>query len=44
MFSTQASLFFPLVLFIDDFGIHRNNYRALKAFYWIPANLPYEER
>ncbi|KAL8798951.1 MAG: hypothetical protein Q9200_007661 [Gallowayella weberi] len=35
---------FPFVLFIDDFGIHRNMYRALKAFYWIPAALPYTER
>jgi hypothetical protein len=35
---------FPIILFIDDFGIHRNMYRALKAFYWIPAALPYGER
>ena len=34
----------PLILFIDDFGIHRNMYRALKAFYWIPANLDYSNR
>ncbi|KAL9030964.1 MAG: hypothetical protein Q9196_000960 [Gyalolechia fulgens] len=34
----------PFALFIDDFGIHRNSYRALKAFYWIPSSLPYEER
>ena len=35
---------FPYLLFIDDFGIHRNMYRALKAFYLIPACLSYEER
>ncbi|KAL8960366.1 MAG: hypothetical protein Q9193_002916 [Seirophora villosa] len=34
----------PFSLFIDDFGIHRNSYRALKAFYWIPSALPYNER
>jgi hypothetical protein len=34
----------PIILFIDDFGVHRNMYRAIKAFYWIPANLPYAER
>lgn len=34
----------PYLLFIDDFGIHRNMYRALKAFYLIPACLSYEER
>ena len=35
---------FPIILFIDDFGVHRNMYRALKAFYCIPAALPYDER
>ena len=35
---------FPIILFIDDFGVHRNMYRALKAFYWIPAAFPYSER
>ena len=35
---------FPYLLFIDDFGVHRNMYRALKAFYLIPANLDYSER
>ena len=34
----------PYLLFIDDFGVHRNMYRALKAFYLIPACLTYEER
>ena len=32
------------LLFIDDFEIHRNMYRALKAFYLIPACLNYQER
>lgn len=35
---------FPYFLFINDFGIHRNMYRALKAFYLIPACLTYEKR
>ena len=35
---------FPYLLFVDDFGIHRNMYRALKAFYLIPACLSYDER
>lgn len=35
---------FPYLLFIDGFGIHRNMYRSLKAFYLIPAALPYKER
>lgn len=34
----------PYFLFIDDFGVHRNMYRALKAFYLIPACLEYSER
>ena len=34
----------PYLLFIDDFGVHRNMYRALKAFYLIPACLEYSER
>lgn len=34
----------PYVLFVDDFGVHRNMYRALKAFYLTPANLPYYDR
>ena len=34
----------PYLLFIDDFGVHSNMYRALKAFYIVPANLSYEER
>ena len=34
----------PILLFIDGFGVHRNNYRSLKAFYATPASLPYTER
>ncbi|KAH8744341.1 hypothetical protein F5882DRAFT_265287, partial [Hyaloscypha sp. PMI_1271] len=32
------------ILFIDDFGIYRNMYQALKGFYITPATLGYEER
>ena len=35
---------FSYLLFIDDFDIHRNMYRALKGFYLISACLSYEER
>ena len=34
----------PILMFIDDFGIFRNMYRALKAFYVTLAGLPYSER
>jgi len=34
----------PMLLFIDGFGIFRNNYRSLKGFYLTPASLPYSER
>ncbi len=34
----------PLSLFIDDFGIHRNAYRPLKAFYQTPLSLPFNKR
>src|SRR5436305_4256221 len=34
----------PIAFFIDNFGLHRNMRRAIKAFYWIPANLPSAER
>lgn len=40
----KSPLSFPYLLFIDDFGVHRNMYRALKAFYLIPACLSYDER
>ena len=43
-FARNRVVSLPFQLFIDDFGVHRNMYRALKAFYWIPANLAYEER
>lgn len=41
---TELVTSLPLILFIDDFPVHRNMYRSLKAFYWIPASLPYHER
>ncbi|PYH93074.1 hypothetical protein BO71DRAFT_286188, partial [Aspergillus ellipticus CBS 707.79] len=34
----------PFLLFIDDFGAHRNMYRAIKGFYMTPAGLSYRER
>lgn len=34
----------PILIFIDDFGIHRNMYRAFKAFYMTLAGLPYSAR
>ncbi|KAF6223757.1 hypothetical protein HO173_013218 [Letharia columbiana] len=40
----KSPISFPYLLFVDDFGIHRNMYRALKAFYLIPACLDYAER
>lgn len=43
-FLSKPHISLPYLLFIDDFGVHRNMYRALKAFYLIPACLPYEER
>ena len=42
--ASKPHLSLPYILFIDDFGIHRNMYRALKAFYLIPASLSYDER
>jgi hypothetical protein len=33
----------PILLFINDFGIHQNMYQPLKAFYITPANLTYQE-
>ena len=42
-FSISHTSFFYL-LFIDDFGVHRNMYRALKAFYLISTCLIYEDR
>ena len=40
--STVCSL--PLILFVDDFDIHRNMYQAFKAFYWISVCLSYNEQ
>jgi len=40
----RDNLLLLLILFIDNFGIYRNNYKVLKAFYWIPANLSYKKR
>ena len=34
----------PILVFVDDFGIFRNMYRALKGFYVTLAGLPYSER
>jgi hypothetical protein len=34
----------PISLFIDGFGIYRNTYRSLKAFYITLASLSYAER
>ena len=44
MFLNSIFLLLPLILFYYDFGIYRNNYRALKIFYWIPANLLYNKK
>lgn len=38
------TLSLPFLLFVDDFGVHRNMYRAVKAFYAIPAGLAYSDR
>ena len=43
-FFSQTHLFLLYLLFIDEFEIHRNMYRSLKAFYLIFANLSYEKR
>ena len=44
MFCTRSHVFFSYILFIDDFDVHRNMYRALKAFYMISVCLSYEKR
>ena len=33
----------PILVFVDDFGIFHNMYRALKGFYVTLAGLPYSE-
>lgn len=40
----MPSLSLPFVLFIDDFEVYHNIYRALKAFYLIPICLDYIKR
>jgi hypothetical protein len=40
----QLTRSIPMLLFIDGFGVHRNMYCSLKAFYMIPAGLSYSER
>ena len=37
-------LSFFYFLFIDDFDVHRNNYRFLKAFYLTLTTLSYQKR
>ena len=43
-FFSQTHLSLLYLLFIDEFEVHRNMYRSLKAFYLIFANLSYEKR
>ena len=40
----NSHTFLSYMLFIDDFEVHRNMYRALKIFYLISVNLSYDER
>lgn len=40
----EETISLPFMLFIDDFGVHRNMYKALKGIYLSPACLPYSER
>ena len=35
---------YPLVIFIDDFGLYRNMYRSITGVYAMPAGLPASER
>ena len=35
---------YPLVIFIDDFGLYRNMYRSITGVYAMPAGLPVSER
>ena len=41
---SRSHLSFFYLLFIDDFDVHRNMYRALKTFYLIFVNLSYEKK
>ena len=43
-FATHSHISISYLLFIDDFDVYRNMYRALKAFYLILACLDYQER
>ena len=43
MFTSLFILSLSLILFVDNFDVHRNMYCTLKAFYWISVNLSYEE-
>ena len=43
-FLIDIDFFFFYLLFINDFDIHKNMYRALKTFYFISDNLFYDER
>ena len=40
----KLHIFFSYFLFIDDFDVHRNMYRALKTFYFISTYLFYKKR
>ena len=40
----KSHLLFSYLLFIDDFDVHQNNYRFLKAFYLTSATLFYQKR
>ena len=44
MFCTRSHVSFSYILFIDDFDVHKNMYRALKAFYMIFVCLSYEKK
>ena len=44
MFTSLFILSLSLILFVDNFDVHRNMYCTLKAFYWISVNLSYKEQ
>ena len=37
MYECENVISILYLLFVDDFGIYRNHYRSIKAFYVIPA-------
>ena len=43
-FKLNTICFVPYLLFINGFGTYKNNYRSLKGFYIILANLLYNKR